>query len=413
MSKEVKIDLSNILEITNEVFHPLFVTDKRYNILRGSAGSGKSIFMVQLLLIRLLSRQKYNILVVRKFGCTLRKSVLQEFRNMIIKWDIMFLFKINRSDGIIQCLNNGNTIYFSGLDSPEKIKSLESEVVDIWMEEASEFNNEDFDQLDLRLRGYNQYKFQIFLSFNPVSIESWLKKTFYDNTTDLMKSELYLNFSTYLDNKFLDLNYKNVLASKRYTNPLYYQIYCLGNWGTTGKLIYTNYEVHDFPYLSMIYDKVYSGIDFGFTDPFAMVSIAIKDDEIYVFDEFYETGITTADFVKHADVYHKYLKTHCVTIFCDCAEPDRIVELQRAGYLARKCDKKPNYKKAVRDFISTRKIHILPVCREFIREIQNYCYRKDKNEEKYHDEEGICDNHIMDALTYSVNDYRKKDGTYF
>ena len=77
---------------------------------------------------------------------------------------------------------NGNSVIFKGLDDTEKLKSItfpKGELTDIWVEEASEVREEDFNQLDVRLRGKGTHK-QMVLTFNPVSVLHWLKRRFFD-----------------------------------------------------------------------------------------------------------------------------------------------------------------------------------------------------------------------------------------
>ena len=74
---------------------------------------------------------------------------------------------------------NGSQIIFAGLDDVEKLKSIDN-ITMMWIEEASEINQADFHQLDLRLRGATKYYKQIIFTFNPVDINHWLKKRFFD-----------------------------------------------------------------------------------------------------------------------------------------------------------------------------------------------------------------------------------------
>lgn len=399
------------LTLFNPVFYPVLASNKRYNVLRGGAGSGKSIQVIDIILMRILSRTQYNVLVARKFGVTLKKTVFKEFQNMIDKRGFTKLFKINKSDMTMTCLN-GNIIYFTGLDTPEKIKSLESTIVDIWLEEVSDFNQEDFEQLDLRLRGINQYMYQMYLSFNPISQDHWLKKFFYDDVAPEIKSNLLTNFSTYKDNKFIDDKYREVMEAKKHTNPTYYDIYCLGNWGTTGKQVYTNWEVKDFNLDEKNFNLIYYGVDFGFNDPTAMVKIGYKDQEIYIMGEIYRQGLITNDLITLAKNQFPTIKDHW--LFADSAEPDRISEIKKVLPRCQGANKAPNYKKAAIDFIKGKKIYVHPNCKEFITEIRNYCYKKSKTEERYYDEPQEFGDHLMDALIYSTDYIRNANkGTRF
>lgn len=172
----IKIDLTALPELTNDIYYPLYKDTSRYLVLYGGAGSGKSVFAAQKILVRMLTEQPHRFLVARKVARTLRFSVFSLFQDMIAQWELTPLFKVNKSDMTITCIN-GNQILFAGLDDPEKLKSIAG-ITGIWIEEASELEQKDFQQLDLRLRGPTKYYKQIILTFNPISALHWLKKVF-------------------------------------------------------------------------------------------------------------------------------------------------------------------------------------------------------------------------------------------
>lgn len=231
--------------IPRGAFNPLFrpyLTDNthRYLILYGGAGSGKSVFAVQRFLYRLLTLPLCNILVVRAVAATNRDSTYALFRQVISKWGLSELFSCKDSDLRISCAN-GNSVIFKGLDDTEKLKSItfpKGELTDIWIEEASEILEEDFNQLDVRLRGKGAHK-QMVLTFNPVSVLHWLKLRFFDRKDP---RALVLK-STYKDNQFLDEDYKRTLEGYKDTDPYYYSVYCLGEWGVLGQTIFDAQKV--------------------------------------------------------------------------------------------------------------------------------------------------------------------------
>lgn len=233
--------------IPRGAFNPLFrpyLTDNthRYLILYGGAGSGKSVFAVQRFLYRLLTLPLCNILVVRAVAATNRDSTYALFRQVISKWGLSELFSCKDSDLRISCAN-GNSVIFKGLDDTEKLKSItfpKGELTDIWIEEASEILEEDFNQLDVRLRGKGAHK-QMVLTFNPVSVLHWLKLRFFDRKDP---RALVLK-STYKDNQFLDEDYKRTLEGYRDTDPYYYSVYCLGEWGVLGQTIFDAQKVSE------------------------------------------------------------------------------------------------------------------------------------------------------------------------
>lgn len=233
--------------IPRGAFNPLFrpyLTDNthRYLILYGGAGSGKSVFAVQRFLYRLLTLPLCNILVVRAVAATNRDSTYALFRQVISKWGLSELFFCKDSDLRISCAN-GNSVIFKGLDDTEKLKSItfpKGELTDIWIEEASEVLEEDFNQLDVRLRGKGAHK-QMVLTFNPVSVLHWLKLRFFDRQDP---RALVLK-STYKDNQFLDEDYKRTLEGYKDTDPYYYSVYCLGEWGVLGQTIFDAQKVSE------------------------------------------------------------------------------------------------------------------------------------------------------------------------
>ena len=231
---EVNIKINK--KVFNKSFIPYLQNDKRYLIFYGGAGSGKSYFVAQRYIYKLLSNDRFNLLVVRATGKSNRDSTFALFKQVISKWNLSKHFKINESDLRIKSLLNGNEIIFSGLDDVEKLKSItfsKGELTDVWIEEASEILEADFNQLDVRLRGKGTKK-QIVISFNPIDINHWLKKRFFDKEQDNV--EIY--HSTYLDNDFLDDDYKRLLESYKETDPYYYDVYCLGKWGVLGKTVF-------------------------------------------------------------------------------------------------------------------------------------------------------------------------------
>lgn len=220
----INVDLTELPDMTNETFYPLHWNKDRYLVLMGGGGSGKSVFAAQKVITRMISEEKHRFLVLRKVAKTLRESVFMEIKNVIYRWGLEKLFKIPKgmsSDLHIQCLN-GNEILFAGLDDVEKLKSI-SGITGIWIEEASETVPEDFRQLDIRLRGKTKNYKQMLITFNPIDINHWLKKEFFD----IKRESCTTVHSTYKNNRFLDAEAIKVLEGFKITDPYFYQVYAL------------------------------------------------------------------------------------------------------------------------------------------------------------------------------------------
>lgn len=217
---------------SNKAFLPLLFDEHRFLVLKGGGGSGKSIFAGRKLLERCTTEPGHRWLVCRKVAKTLRESCFDQLRGQIAEFYPSSGAKINKSDMAIT-FANGSKIIFAGLDDVEKLKSIYN-ITGIWIEEASELEESDFNQLDIRLRGETRYYKQIILTFNPVSITHWLKRRFFDRKDERAR----IHESTYRDNRFLDAEAIRTLESFRDTDEYYYMVYCLGQWGVTGKTVF-------------------------------------------------------------------------------------------------------------------------------------------------------------------------------
>lgn len=385
--------------IFNDPFYPLLENRDRYLLLYGGAGSGKSVFAAQKKLIRLMQQPGHRFLITRKVARTLRNSVFQLFRDLISEWNLSDHFKINKSDMEITCVN-GSQLIFSGLDDVEKIKSI-TRITGIWIEEASEIDPRDLRQLNLRLRGASPSYKQIILTFNPIEADHWLKKQYFDqgpqeNTT--------VHHSTYLSNRFLDDEYRKELEALKDVDFYYYQVYCLGTWGSLGNIILTQWETKDIPQSARYYDAVSRGVDFGFNHPSACLDVGIKDGDIYIFGEVYERELTNTEFIERIKENGKLSPTQ-VTIIADSAEPDRIKEFNQHGLPTQPAKKGPDSVRHGIDWLKSRKIYIHPDCTNTISEIQTWKYREDKNGNVLEEPVPFKDD-AMAALRYAVEPWR-------
>lgn len=241
--ENIKLDFTHLDEITNDKYYPLYWNENRYLVLWGGGSSGKSFFIAQKIILRMLTEKPHRFLIVRKTAKTLRESCFAELKRCIYEWGVEQFFDIPSgvsSELYIKCNLNGNEILFAGLDDVEKLKSITG-ITSIWIEEANELEIEDFRQLDIRVRGKTAYYKQFLISFNPVYITHWLKDEFFSERKP--KKNCKTCHSTYKDNKFLDAESIEVLEGYKESDPYYYMVYCLGQWGVLGKTIFDAQKV--------------------------------------------------------------------------------------------------------------------------------------------------------------------------
>lgn len=379
------------------VFVPVFTNTQRYHVLWGGAGSGKSHIVARKHLYRMLKESdvQHTFLIARKVNKTIKRSVFRLFKDIISKWGLYHEFAYNNTDLTITYKLNGSQFIFTGMDDPEKLKSIEA-VTSIWMEETTEFTQDDFEQLDLRLRGKTKYPKQITLTFNPISEQHWIKKVFFDDPIE----DTFTLHTTYLDNAFIDDEYKMVMENKKKTNPRYYNIYALGNWGTAEGLVFNRVTQRLIRPDEIEGLELVQGLDFGYTnDPSAFHQSYIdhENKRIYVYDGFYEKGMSNeriAEEIKSM-LAHRHMTT------ADSSEPKSIDAIAAKGVRIRGALKGKDSINTGIDFLLEYEIIVNAHLVEFMTEFNNYAWAVDKNGKTTNKP---CDdfNHFIDSLRYSV-----------
>jgi len=377
--------------VFNDVYLPVLEKQERYIHLYGGAGSGKSHFAAGRELLK--SFEEYQrTLVVRKVNKTIRNSVQALLRDVASSWKVKGggtvakFFQFQQGE-IINKLT-GNRMILTGLDDPEKIKSIAG-ITRLWIEEATELTQEDYQQLDLRLRGYDSL--QITFSYNPIDEEHWLNNVFHKK----LSPDTYVLKTTYKDNKFIDDHYRRVLERLKDQDPNYYKIYALGEWGGLVKgLVYPSVRfVDDFP---QDCKWISYGLDFGFTNDFcSLVRVGYRDGELFVRELFYEVGMTNRDIANRL----RYLgvdKTE--VIWADSAEPKSIAELQHFGFNVRAV-KKGEINYGI-DLIKQYPLNCTKDSPNLHKEFRKYKWEEDKDGKLLNRPVDLY-NHGMDAMRYA------------
>jgi phage terminase large subunit len=400
----------NLQEAINPHFFPLLTDKNRYEILRGGAGSGKSHFIAQKFLLRILSDYnkgfKHRFLILRKTLPYAKKSVYPLFKELIYEWGLEDLCTINKTEGLIT-FSNGSEILISGLDDPEKVKSIYG-ITSIWMEEATELSVDDFRQLNLRMRGKVPTYYQIVLSFNPVSNLSWVYDEFYNpNKRNRLRDNATLHFSTYKHNLFLDDEYRGELERLEEIDYMWYKVYTLGEWGSLENLIYKKWEaVDDFP---EDIQEVVCGLDFGYTHPSSMVMLGIGKEGLYVRELIHFKKRPINELIKRMtsiiplseDKPTRNSLNRLTPIYCDSSRPDSIVQIRQAGFNVIPASKGAHSVKEGIDTIKQHKLYITKDSTNIIKEIQQYKWKEDRNGNVFDEPVKLHDD-AMDAMRYAA-----------
>lgn len=393
----------------------------RYRVVKGSRASKKSKTTALWIIYHMMKYRDSNTLVVRKVFRTLKDSCYSDLKWAIHRLNVDHLWNCKESPLELTYTPTGQKILFRGLDDPLKVTSI---TVDsgflcwMWIEEAYEVMNEsDFDMLDESIRGEcppHLWK-QITLTFNPWNEKHWLKRRFFDAPDP----DVLALTTTYMCNEWLDQKDLALFEKMKRNNPRRYAVAGLGGWGIVDGLVYENWKEQPFELISkadyLLLDEAERtakdwvfredistrcGLDFGYTnDPTAapVMFLDTKNSRLYVWDELYETGLSNRKIYERLRSmgYGKELFT------ADSAEPKSIDELRYLGMRVKAAKKGKDSIANGIQWIQNLQIIIHPRCVNFLTEISNYTWDKDRFGKKLNVPIDTF-NHLMDAMRYAL-----------
>lgn len=393
-----KINLTLSKDLFVPKFYPLlFDYSNRWECYMGGAGSSKSYFITQKLIVRACC-ERIKILVCRRYGTTLRNTCFSLFKRILTKWKLLPYVKIRETDFNIR-FPNGSEIIFMGLDEETKLLSLDG-VGSIFIEEAYEVPKNIVDQLNLRLRGETPNQ-QILMAWNPISKNSWL----YDFTEVNPPQSFTYTHSTYKDNPFLDDAYIKELEAMYTRNPAKARIFCDGKWGVDSEgLVIQNWRSEEFDSMKLAAAGLEhrAGMDLGWIDKSAIIDTLYDrpNKTIYVFNEFYKSGCQLSELAKAIiDMGLKRTK-----VYVDAAEPRSIQYFKQEGINAVACAKGKDSVKAGLMFLQDHLIIVHPKCKNFIAELENFSYIKSKTTGEWTENTTHEWSHAIDACRYGYSD---------
>lgn len=379
----------------------------RYVVCKGSRASKKSKTAALWIISHLIQYPEANAIYIRKTERTLKDSCYSDCKWAIRQMGLENWFACRLSPLEIEYLPTGQRILFRGCDDPLKLTSISvPKGVLCWavFEEAYEITKEsDFDMIDESIRGSlpEGYFKRIFVLLNPWSEKTWIKKRFFDPPNNDNKLAIT---TTYKCNEWLTPDDLRIFEDMRTRNPRRYAVAGEGNWGITDGLVYENWKEQKFNISDIKNPQSAFGLDFGYSiDPTAFVAAYIDQPEgkIYIYDELYKPKLSNK-MIYDEIVEMGYAKEK---IIADSAEPKSIDELRGLGL--RRIEAAKKGKDSINNgiqFIQNFEIIIHPRCTNFITEINNYTWDKDKF--------GNCINkpaddfnHCLDALRYGCERY--------
>ena len=364
---------------TNKVFRHLEESAAKIVVQQGGTRSGKTFNIILWIIFSYCQRNEGKIITIcRKTYPALRGTVMRDFLTILKDHEIYS--EDDHSKTASEYRLNGNTIEFISLDMPQKIRGRKRDL--LFANEANELTFEDWQQLLFRTNE------KVIIDFNPSEEFHWI----YDHVLPRKDVEFYQ--TTYKDNPFLGAEIKSEIERLKEIDENYWRVYGLGERGQAKSLVYTFSTTKEIPKEAKL---VSYGLDFGYSsDPTSLVRTYILDDNMYVDELLYRTGMTNQDIANEMKVLGLDRSNE---IFADSAEPKSIEEIYRMGW-----NVKPTIKGSINigiDIIRRYKLIATESSFNLIKELRNYKYIEDKN--------GLLTNrpvdnfnHALDALRYSV-----------
>lgn len=392
------------LEILNHFKDILWKSDKRFLVLSGGAGSGKSYSICQRICYMFMTMEDMQFAIIRGTMPALKKTVYMgdpSIVRMLSSWGVPMDKWLNKTDAVITNPHNRSQITFIGLSDPERIKSANLNY--IWIEEATELNVNKWRQLNTRQRRYNPYgPNQMFVSYNPISYYNWAVQTFVMNPGN-MENSIDVNFSSFKNNPYVNIEDVKTWLYSAEVDESYYRTYVTGEPGMPLGQIYPNirFSPHQM-WDGKVWDEPpYYGIDWGYIDPMVLMECRNYNGRVYARCLYYKTRKDTDDLVD-------FMKRHKIPldseIYCDPSSAERIARLIEAGY--------DNVRKGHRDIgagISHMRTKDIIGSNSgsngemFTMEVAGYSYKTDPDDSsKFIEEPEEGNEHALDALRYAV-----------
>ncbi|OED34697.1 hypothetical protein AB832_06910 [Flavobacteriaceae bacterium (ex Bugula neritina AB1)] len=404
-------------------YQPLYTSNKRYFILTGGRGSGKT-FAVQDFLVRLLEQVGQGILYTRYTMTKVESTIMPLFKAYIASITNINKYHITRTKIINK--KTGAFILFSGIktnsgDQTGNLKSLPN--ITTWVvEEGEDFNKENtFDDIDDSIRSKDLQNRIIWIQ-NPTTREHFIYQRFFEKNHELVsiqKGGTYIDengqnkkftyqrsthpdvehiHTTYYDNIE---NINKVKVSKweevKKKNPTKWGHKYGGAWLDKAEgVIFENWEEGEFDH-SLPYGY---GQDYGFsTDPTTLIKVAVntKRKIVYLHEEFYATTLNGKQ-MGTDDIYDiniSRIYNSMDLIVADSQEGRTILDLRKKGLNIKECIKGPGSVKAGILALLDYRIIVTPESGNIKKELNNYCW-SDKKAGIPIDEY----NHAMDAIRY-------------
>jgi phage terminase large subunit len=380
------------LDVT-PVYTKNYASEKRIKVNRGGTRSSKTRSIAQLAVLWLFTGQisrnrkieKGVWSTVRKYSTTLDATVIRDFEEELDKQQLYGAVKHNKTKRTYEY--SGRMVEFFGADDEKKLRGAKRDI--LYCNEANELQfKAQFFQLLIRTTN------DVFIDFNPDDENVWIN-TELEQKRAIEKGDVEVIVSTYKDNTFLPQVLIEEIEYLERTDPEFWKIYGLGQYGKVYGVIFENYTiVNEIPNDAVL---VAYGIDFGFTnDPCAIVEVRKQNGELFINELEYKRGMTNNDIAERL----KQLGINSYDyIVADSAEPKSIQEIYNHRFNVHGAEKGKDSINNSIDILKRYKLNITSKSVNLLKEVKTYKWATDKAGNSINTPVDY-NNHVIDAVRY-------------
>ena len=366
--------------------HLTLFTNRAPEILHcGPARTGKTRAALEKALLFAFKYHGARVLLVRKTRASMTESTLQIFEDHVCPPGTPWVDGAHRSHRTSYILPNASIIVVVGLNDVERLKSSEYDFV--VGDEATEFDENDWEIVLSRLSGRAAPYRQAIACCNPSAPNHWLKRRADEGQM------LYLS-TKFSDNPVLDDDVIQRLS--RLTGHRRARLY-EGLWSAAEGIVY-DLSSCLVPHQEPPAGERYGSIDFGFAAPCACLTAVVYKDEslrdvIYIYADREQAN-------QPIEVHAAWLRSHggpdCI-VYADPENPDARRELVKHGVVSIPANNAVLFGiDRVNSAIEGNRLFISENCRSLIECCAAYAYGVDgvKPVKK--------NDHLADALRYLI-----------
>lgn len=432
MSKKIVLNKDQINEKFLHLYKANYIPPK-YSIYFGGSGSGKSFSVLDSLVYKCLKYGTFDIVILRKTAATLTNTVVLPLEAIITKrykLEKGIDYTHNKTEKRYE-FSSGSRIRLLGYDDPEKVKGIDGVNV-IVLEELTDFTIDDLADIVDRARekpskNHPWKDIKVIGMFNPIYETHWVRNHFFDeykdasdeihvyHKSDIFGNDLFVLKTTWRDNRWYNGKYlkKEERDREKILNPRKHSVYCNGNFGILGKLVYENNVVFcDFTREEAMAKRVKEpgyGIDFGYNDPSAFDEAIIDaNGDIWLTQELGGTELRTSQFA--SIIQEKHPNYAYLVAYADNQAKTTIEDMKNDHGFKKiqSCIKGAGSLLAGIEWLQDRTIYCnRKLTPHNAAELESYEYEKDKKTGLYKPLPKDANNHFLDALRYLTNQWRK------